>query len=363
MPTLSFRASDGSEVTRAITVQTVGGEEVTPATWLTRVANAPAGAVLYMAAGNYGSPTITSNRAGRVTLTPSPGVARSAVVLASPVLSNARNITFDGVTFQTLELKGSTRDITVQNSRFSGMVVLRATTWNQNNVLLDRNEHIGVNVGFADGSIYLPTAGANPCGITVSNSLFDGGTADGILNGANGLQIINNEFRNKVESGEHTDPIQLYGSLNTVIRGNWIHSCQIASGIMAPDGTQNELIEHNVIDMTASGDKRALNIGGDVGSIIRHNTLIGYINIKADKNGVGSQVSVVRDNIATGGITVVSSSIGTRSHNLGSGLTGTSEINGQPTFVGGSGVAGYRLATGSLGRLNASDGTDRGAAV
>jgi hypothetical protein len=300
-----------------------------------------------------------------VTLTPSPGVLRSQVVFGSPVLSNARNITIDGVTFQTLELKGSTRDATVRGSRFSGMVVIRATTWNENNVLLDENEHIGVNVGFADGSIYLPSAGAFPCGVTVQNSLFDGGTADGILNGANGLRFIGNEIRNKAESGEHTDPIQLYGSRNTLVRGNWIHSCQVASGIMAPDGLDHETIEHNIIDMTASGDKRALNIGGDDGSIIRHNTLIGYVNLKADKVGNPSRAAVLQDNISTMGLTLVDgSTVDVRSHNMGSAMAGLSEINAQPVFVSrGSSREGYRLAPTSPGRLNASDGTDRGAAI
>ena len=67
----------------------------------------------------------------------------------------------------------------------------------------------------------------------------------------------------------HTDAIQLFGSRNTVIRDNWIHDTP--SGIMAPDGSDHELVEQNVID---PGEYPfAISLGSDRGSIIRHNTL------------------------------------------------------------------------------------------
>ena len=77
-----------------------------------------------------------------------------------------------------------------------------------------------------------------------------GGNSDGIQNGGYGVEILDNRFVDIRQidgaDGVHSDAIQLYGSMGTVIRGN--EMLRVAAGIMAPDGADHELIEDNVIE-------------------------------------------------------------------------------------------------------------------
>ena len=76
---------------------------------------------------------------------------------------------------------------------------------------------------------------------------------------------------------------------------------------MAADGPDHELIEDNVI--YANNDNRAVNLGSDDGSIVRHNTLRGIIMHKAATSvGTPSVNTVIVDNIITGGFTVLNGS-------------------------------------------------------
>src|SRR5947208_3518768 len=122
------------------------------------------------------------------------------------------------------------------------------------------------------------------------------------------------------------------------------------------------------MDQPSGSDTRTLNMGGDNGSIVRHNTLVGTIMLKADKENVASRLAVLRDNVVTGGISINNgSTIGDRGYNLGSGMSGSNDLSGQPTFVAGtahpSTLVGYALASNSLGKGNAGDGSDRGADI
>ena len=109
-----------------------------------------------------------------------------------------------------------------------------------------------------------------PVGVTVQNSLFNGGgNSDGIQVGGYGVRILHNEFTGIHQIDDtHTDAIQLYGQSHTVVRGNYIHNA--ASGIMAPDGTNHEIIENNVI-RTDGSPRHHDGLGR--GSIVRRNTL------------------------------------------------------------------------------------------
>ena len=89
----------------------------------------------------------------------------------------------------------------------------------------------------------------------------------------------------------------------------------------------------------------------------------GTVRVYGGNAGVASKNTVVRDNIA--GALDVSGSGVVEDHNLVATGTapGTADIKGAPTFQGGSSPTTYNgfLLTGtSLGKGNASDGTDRG---
>jgi hypothetical protein len=347
----------------------------TPVTLGSAFAAANAGDTVLLASGDYGT-FGGGMKAGTVTLRPQPGATATMRVDFDP----AANIRLDGLTIPNLNIEDTrTHDITVSNSRFIGAAVIRTEEMVNANILFDRNTHAGIDKcgDCYEGRITLPGKTSQPSGVTIQNSIFGpGGVSDGIQNGGNGVHILGNEFvalQGGSVDGVHVDAIQLYGSSNTVIRGNWLHD--VATGIMAPDGMDHEVIEHNVID--TQGYPFAITLGSDNGSIVRHNTMpdracwfnlrCGIVVVENKSGQPVSQGTVITDNVM-GEISVKAGTLGGRSHNLlaNGSASGPSEIKGKPTYKGGPNANAwldFALAPGSLGKGDASDGTDRGAAI
>jgi len=340
-----------------------------PSTLASVFSTAQSGDRILLESGSYGT-FRGGQKPGTVTIRPQPGAAVSMKL----ELNGASNLRFEALTITGATISASTRHVAVVESRFTGATTLRDGP--AMDILLDRNTHDDINVcgGCLEGRVHITggTGNGTPNGIVISNSHFGGGNSDGIQNGGYGTQIgPGNEFEGIMQSCSggsncpHTDPIQLYGSSRTRIVGNYLHDN--STTIMAPDGPDHELIEHNVI--VANHDARAVNLGSDEGSIVRHNTLIGTVMHKAGNSGRASSGTVITDNIITGGISRLNgSTTAEENFNLinGGGGAGAANITGRPTFTGGanpSSHAGFALATSSLGRVNASDGTDRGAAI
>jgi Bacterial Ig domain/Right handed beta helix region len=343
---------------------------------LTGVFNAAQGGdVIHLAAGDYGT-FRGGSKPSMVALVPQPGATATMSVAFNP----ASYVRLDGLTIDDATLEGATHHVTVANSRFTGSVVIRTNQMANAGVLFDGNTHVGITVCGTcyEGRITLPGSGPSASGVVILHSLFSGGNSDGIQNGSNGTQIIGNEFTNLDQADPnvaHTDPIQLYGSRNSVVRGNYIHDT--ASGIMSGDGTDHELIEHNVILRTGNSP---IILGPDDGSVVRHNTLMGTLRVCAGGSGAcnGSAPSsgtVVKDNVVTtlytNGAPGNPATYAEEDYNLinsrdGGPAAGAHDIIGRPTFVGGATptrFAGFELAANSKGKGNASDGTDRGANV
>ena len=331
---------------------------------------AQGGDTVLLAAGSYGT-FAGASKSSLVTIKPESGATASMRLN----FNSAANLRIEGLTLTDINLGGTTHDVTIANSRVTGHTVIVTQQMNNSDVVLDGNTHIDISAcgSCYEGRITLPGKGSNPSGVTIRNSLFKGGNADGIQNGSRGTSIIGNEFVDIYESGGiHTDAIQLYGSSNTVVRGNWIH--RTSSGIMAPDGADHELIEHNVID--PGGYPFAITLWSDDGSIVRHNTLpdgacsfslrCGIITIGSKSGEPAGRGTVIKDNVL-GEITVGGGSASTaeRNYNLiaNGSLSGGQDVRGKPTYTGGAtptAYAGFSLATASAGKASASDSTDRG---
>jgi hypothetical protein len=204
-----------------------------------------------------------------------------------------------------------------------------------------------------------------PAGVTVSNSILQGGNLDGVRPDVNGGVVVeNNQFIDIKENGEgdcqHTDSIQFYGGQNITIRNNYFRGG--SNGIVAFDGTSGNIITGNVCVNLGRG--ACITLYSDKNSVVEHNATVTNMDVleidhkPADAAGTGT---IFRNNV--GGLSAANgSTVAVNTKNLFSGASGTN-INGTPIFVGGSSPttwAGFKLAPGSPGIGAASDGTDVG---
>ena len=336
--------------------------------------SAAGGDTILLAAGDYGS-FAGARKYGRVTIKPEPGAA----VRMSLDFDGAANLRLEGLAIDGAEIAGASRALTIARSTFAGPVLIRADQMRDAAIVLERNRFPGIDVCDVcyEGRIQvIGDAGAASGVVLRDNVIGPGGNADGMQIGANGVQVLHNTFAG-IQQGEqpsdpHTDALQLYGQSNTIVRGNYFRD--VPTGIMAPDGGDHELIEDNVFD--TGGYPYAIMLGGDDGSIIRHNTIpdlggcfdaapCGTVLIDSDATGRAGRGTIVRDNVL-GRLSIVDGNeLAASDHNLiavGDGAPG--DTAGTPAFAAGARPAtraGFALAAGSAGRGTASDGGDVGA--
>ena len=349
----------------------------TPATLASVFASAGGGDTILLASGDYGT-FHGAIKGGLVTLTPQPGATVSMDIDFNP----ASNIAIDGVTITDAFITGTaTKSITIRNSDFPGQIWLDTRELHDSDVTLANDVFHDWNTCASCGEarVFL-TGGSQPSGVTIRDSKFYGGLSDGIQNGSYGTKIIGNEFHDITPGspeGVHADAIQLYGSSHTVIRANYMHDMPEVPFIMAADGTDHELIEDNVVEGSSHGYPY-ITLFSDDSSIVRHNTFAdgscafnlpcGILRLGAKDSDDPGHGTVVKDNILSEISTEGSTTIAERSHNLlaHDGATSPGDLPGKPTYAGGptpDSYAGYRLESRSLGKSNASDGTDRGARI
>ena len=123
--------------------------------------------------------------------------AQGADVTIALDFKPASNSSIDGVTIsEAMFADGRTRNITVRNSDIPGQVTLRPASWPGANILFEHNVHRDWDAcgGCTEARVWLPERTSEPSGITIRDSVFRGGLSDGIQNGSNGTQIINNTF-------------------------------------------------------------------------------------------------------------------------------------------------------------------------
>jgi hypothetical protein len=330
------------------------------------------GRTICLADGSYGTFRGGTKR-GTVTVRAKPSASASL----SLDFDGANNIRIEHVTITEGFISGGTRNVTVAHSRFTGILVVDQDT-PRPNIVLAHNTHNNIPGSAND---YTSRVELEAPGVVVKNSLFSGGSSDGIRVGdAPDTRIIHNEFTafDNVDP-LHTDPIQFYGEgPRTIVRGNWFHDMvDVSALIMMADGGGPHVIEDNLFG-PGGGYTFSLTWYSDKGSIIRHNTFVGrhcdfnvpcgtiVLGYKAgDDRGEGT---VIKDNVLArigasgngeGGGRVSFSS----SHNLfrSQNPIGPGDIRGTPKFVGPpTAFKGYRLARGSRGKGTASDGGDPG---
>jgi hypothetical protein len=335
-------------------------------------ASAGGGATILLGPGDYGS-FKAGVKPGVVTLRPEPGAA----VRMSLAFSDAANVRVQGLTIDGADIGGRSHDVTIAKSTLTHQVVIHAERMSNARVVLDGNRlpHIDVCAECYEGRVHIVGDSGHPSGIVIANNVLGpGGNSDGVQDSGNGVRILHNTFVGIYGTGgRHVDALQLYGASNTVIRGNYFRD--VASAIMSPDGADHERIEDNVFD---TGDyPYAIMLGGDDGSVIRHNTLAdlggcaynlpcGTLLIDDGPSHRPGRGTVVEDNIL-GALSVAGASkVRTEHHNLVATGGGARDRTGRPAFAGGAhpkSRKGFRLGHGSPGSKAASDGADVGIAA
>jgi hypothetical protein len=340
----------------------------TPETLAAVYAGAKGGDVILLAAGDYGE-FEAGQKSSTVTLRPEPGAAAKIAL----TLKDASHLRVEGVTVSGAGFYGTTNNITVKDSAFVGPALIRLTSDTHSNILFDHNTHAGIDVceECYEGRIHVISEGAGPIGVTIQNStLGPGGNADGIQVSAEGVRVLNNEFREiRQIDAAHTDALQLFGDAHTEVRGNYFHDVDVA--IMAPDGSAGDVISDNVF---VGGDYLpSIQLGSQVDTKFVHNTVLStdvYMDHKED--ATPSRGGLMADNIMIGSRFMASPErcVGcVITHNLfdrGVRASGDHLEFGLPQFVGGPApvtYAGFALTPESRGRGTASDGGDRGARV
>lgn len=361
-----------------VTVPGTCDRNATTATFAAQVAAATPGQTICLASGSYGTWTGTAKA--------SPGITIKANAGQTPAMNVDLNtgdngFVLDGFTGMAgSSILNGAHDVAIKNSDFSGGGIEIDGPTNAN-ILLDHNSFHDFTTACPPGGnpayVHLSYGGSVHSGVTVSNSTFTNGDADGIQAGLP-VDIINNTFDNLRDrelvcggsDSNHTDDVQLFcgcassSTAFTTIRGNWFKANNhVVSAISAFDGTDHVLIESNVVQCDC---QQGITLYSDVSSTIRHNTVLGqqgasiYLDKKTGQpNNTGT---VIRDNVATVGVGINNATSITNSTNLIPGAAAPN-IAGTPTFVGGATpttYAGFRLTALSAGHLAASDGLDVG---
>lgn len=345
------------------------------------IASAAAGSTICLNPGSYGSVTL-----GSFTKSP-PVIVQSVTALGASMGLRAQNgangVTFDGIDFSSGggTISGSsTKNITIKNSAFgANQLVILTTNFNNNNILIDHNTFGAYFASGYEGRLHITwgagAPGSTPSGVTVSNNTFGpGGCSDGIQIGARNVMVGPGNIFTGIVQGScaaHVDAIQGYGQGYTTVTGNYFVNNSVDLGFY--DGGTSEVFTNNVIE-NASSNGVSVQCGTISDPLFEHNTLknsTANFNGKPE-NGPSTNL-VLRNNIFLGSSRVnltqngtpacTNCTVTTNLFQTSTIASGSNNLIGLPTFVGGTSPntwAAYQLASGSLGKNAGSDGKDMG---
>lgn len=252
----------------------------TASNFAAEVTAASAGQVVCLASGSYGTWAGT-NKA--ITIRKADG--------ATPTMrysfgSGDGAFTLDGMSAMGGNISGGASNITVKNSAFNTCADFSGA---QTNVVFDSNTHNNIDATCGNSRL-----GLGGSGVTIKNSLMQGGDSDGATIGANDVLFQDNRIIGVCDgsTGNHTDGLQFSDpngwptpgdpgnefGYDAVVRGNLFdfESCPDGYGQALTSfnsGTQGALIEDNVVDTTRPW---GIELYSDDGSTVRHNTVRHY---------------------------------------------------------------------------------------
>lgn len=341
------------------------------------VSSAAAGSTICLNSGNWGSTSLNGIvKTSYVTVRSTTGVG---AVVVPTITGGTQFVRLSSLTIAGAAINGAnTKHIAVTNSVFTQKMDINTIGFNNNDILIDGNTFNSIGSGGGtEGrlNVYWPGGpGTVAAGVTVSNNTFDkGGCSDGIQLGAYGVVVGPGNYFGSLPQGsctEHVDAIQGYGQSHSVIRGNYFVRPRVCLGFY--DGGAAEVFENNVfVGNGVDGTQCVIDLGSLTSTSFKHNTLhnvsprVGGINSSAGGSGTYTENIMISSSF-NGGPSGSCTSC-TYTHNLfSSGGNGTNNLTGTPTFIGGSlptTLAGWQLASSSIGYRAALDATDMGALI
>jgi hypothetical protein len=337
------------------------------------LSSAPADSTICLNSGNYGSVNLFDiKRTSFVTL--QSASAKGAVI--APQVGNSTYIRLSNLTINSGLQNSCSRNIEWTGNTMTGAVTLTNSGCSGSlATVFDGNVFGAMDVGGGyEGRLSLIYGS----GITIKNNTFGpGGASDGIFMGGNVSNVMigpGNKFTGILESQcgtVHCDAVQGYGAgSGIVIQGNLFENGD--TFIMMPDGSSGIAVRDNVFNGNGVGYIDKIQFGSANSPVFQHNTLV---NVRASFDSkTGSSATsnaLVENNIVIGGSSFKTangsgcSNCTFRSNLYGSTsfATGSTNLIGTPTFVGGSSPtswAGFALAASSIGKGTASDKLDMG---
>ena len=359
------------------------------------VSSAAAGDVICLANGNWGNPTITSQKSGRVTVKSQTG--RGATV--NPTVYNSSNLEFRSLTLSGFWYANPSTphnsNITIADNVMSAgniTVDVSGSGTNENLLIYGNTFAHAYNPASEVGNVhvtatFLTSSGLK--GIVIAHNTFDGTGAcsDGIqmTGGVNGITIgPGNVFKNwnqasgpgGSECGPHVDAIQIVDAADVTIIGNYSENNYVHIGIY--DGTSNLVIQDNIFRNQISSSYHTFQIGGTAAATFIHNTIYNIVLAAVgSKPGQVNSNWTIKNNLLVnsnwlslsdgcGSPCAVSYNQRDSSSTIPTGTTNTNNTVATPTFVNGapslgsSNWANYKLANGSPGKNAGDDGKDLG---
>lgn len=340
--------------------------------------------------GNYGSITISNvSRTVLATLKPTPG----QTARISPQLDNDDFIKFEGLILTGVNESGCSTHLEFwTNTWVEGLtgVFLNEGSCGAQALLFDGNSFVNLDLTYADER-FGTEGGVN--GLILRNNNFANsgagaasGTSGGIhLGGGQNIVIgPGNTFIGLTQAicdadmGQHCDGIQCNGGCNTSTTIKQNYFANNTTPIMAPDGSNNLLVENNVFDNSGQNYTDPIQFGHAVNAIFRHNTVrccLGLtsdsaVNFDSKPADPASSGVLMENNVMqgagfdlTGGNGCTGCTTRYTVFSVSGYAVGTNQILGTPTYVGGTlptTWAGWQLAGGSPGKNAGNDGLDVG---
>ena len=253
------------------------------------VSSAANGDIIEVAAGSYGSVTLTAGRTGYVTVRPASGAAVSFSSFGFG--GTASFIRVEGMTIasQVAIAQGSAHDIQLVGNDVRGVAVRAGNS----NVLVEHNDIHDCGNCFEAASVD-PTVHGSPCpscsaqpsinNVTLrGNKIVDPGTDAVYVGNFRNLVVQDNEIIGVQENGDHSDCLQsTFGGQGLVYTGNYIHDnrCQgffIKDGRVTDVTVENNLFARNTKPCGAGvscdpGSPYTFQVYDTIGITVRNNT-------------------------------------------------------------------------------------------